>query len=58
VAIAWGVVVAVLITAIWAAALRLRGGRRMAAVGVGLIVWLAAVFVFFGALAPLLPASY
>ena len=57
-AVAWGVVVAVLITAIWAAALRLRGGRRMAAVGVGLIVWLAAVFVFFGALAPLLPASY
>ncbi len=57
-AIAWGVVVAGLITAIWVSALRLRGTRRLAAVGIGLIVWLAVVFVFFGALAPLLPASY
>ncbi|MGA2837665.1 MAG: class E sortase [Acidimicrobiales bacterium] len=57
-AIAWGVAVAALITAIWAAGLRLRGGRRAAAVGVGLVVWLVVVFAFFGALAPLLPASY
>jgi sortase A len=57
-AIAWGVVVAALITAVWAAALRLRGGRRVAAVTVGLVVWLVVVFVFFGLVAPLLPASY
>ena len=57
-AIAWGIVVAALITGIWAFALRLRGRRRVALLVVGLTAWLVVVFVFFGALAPLLPASY
>jgi sortase A len=57
-AIAWGVLVAALITAIWVGALRLTGGRRAAVVVVGLVAWLGVVFLFFGALAPLLPASF
>jgi len=58
VAVLWGIAVAGLITGVWALALRLRGGRRAALLVVGLLGWLAVVFVFFGALAPLLPASY
>jgi sortase A len=57
-AILWGVVVAALLTAIWVLALRVRGGARAAVLGVGLVVWLVVVFIFFGSLAPLLPASY
>jgi sortase A len=57
-AILWGVAVAALITGIWVLALRVRGGTRAAVLGVGLVVWLGLVFVFFGSLAPLLPASY
>ncbi len=57
-AILWGIVVAAMITGIWAVAGRTRGRRRMAVLVVGLVAWLAVVFVFFGALAPLLPASY
>ena len=57
-AIAWGILVAALITGIWVLALRLRGGRRTAVVAVGLVAWLGVVFLFFGALAPLLPASF
>ena len=57
-AIAWGVLVAALITGIWVLALRLRGGRRAAVVAGGLVLWLGVVYLFFGALAPLLPASF
>ena len=57
-AVLWGIAVAVVLTAIWAWALRLRGGRRAAVLVVGLTAWLGVVYLFFGALAPLLPASY
>lgn len=57
-AVLWGIAVAALIIGVWALALRLRGGRRAALLVVGLLAWLAVVFLFFGALAPLLPASY
>jgi sortase A len=57
-AIAWGVVVAVLVIGIWVLATRLRGGRRAAVIVGGTVVWLGVVYLFFGALAPLLPASY
>ncbi len=57
-AVLWGVVVAAVITAVWALALRTRGRRRGAVLVVGLVVWLATVYVFFEALAPLLPAQY
>ncbi len=57
-AILWGILVAAMITGIWVLALRTRGGRRVAVLVVGLVAWLGIVFVFFGALAPLLPASY
>lgn len=57
-AILWGVAVAALVTGIWVLALRLRGGRRAAVLAVGLAAWLGVVYLFFGALAPLLPASY
>ena len=58
VAILWGVAVAAIVTAVWVLALRTRGRRRALVVGVGTVLWLGVVFVFFGALAPLLPASY
>jgi sortase A len=57
-AVLLGILVAAVITALWAAAIRLRGGRRAALVVGGLIAWLGVVYLFFGALAPLLPASY
>ena len=57
-AILWGLAVAGLITAIWIGARRTRGGRRAGVLVVGLIAWLAVVFFFFTALAPLLPASF
>ncbi len=57
-AVVWGVAVAALITGIWMWAARSRGRRRVAVLVVGLTAWLAVVFLFFGALAPLLPASY
>lgn len=57
-AIVWGIAVAVLIAGIWALALRVRGGRRAGVLVGGLAVWLVVVYFFFGALAPLLPASY
>ena len=57
-AIGWGLVVAALVVGLWALALRLHRGRRLAVVAGGTVVWLVAVYLFFGALAPLLPASY
>ena len=57
-AILWGLAVAALITGIWMLALRMRGGARVTVLAVGLVAWLGVVFLFFGALAPLLPASY
>jgi sortase A len=57
-AIAWGVLVAALISAMWVLAARTRGGRRAAVLVVGLLAWLVVVFVFFQSVAPLLPASY
>ncbi len=58
VAILWGVAVAAIVTAVWVLALRTTGRRRALVVGIGTVLWLCVVFVFFGALAPLLPASY
>ncbi len=57
-AIAWGIAVAALVTAVWVLALRTRGRRRVLVVSVGTVVGLVVVFLFFGALAPLLPASF
>ena len=54
----WGLVVAGLAVAVWALVLRWRGGRRIAVAVAGTAVWLVAVYLFFGALAPLLPASF
>jgi hypothetical protein len=57
-AILWGLAVAILITAVWAGARRVRRGRRALVLTFGLIVWLVVVFFFFQSVAPLLPASY
>jgi len=57
-AILWGILVAALLTVVWMLAARSRGGRRAVVRVVGLTAWLGVVFLFFGALAPLLPASY
>jgi sortase A len=57
-AIAWGVVVAAVITAIWIGARRSRGSQRATVVVFGLVGWLVLVFFFFQAAAPLLPASF
>jgi sortase A len=57
-AIGWGLVVVALVIVLWVLAARLEGGRRLAVVVGGTVVWLGVVFLFFGALAPLLPASY
>jgi sortase A len=57
-AIGWGLLVTILVIGIWVLALRLRGGRRAAVVVGGTILWLGVVYLFFGALAPLLPASF
>ena len=53
-----GVVVAALTVAVWALVLRWKGGRRTAVAIGGTLVWLVVVYLFFGALAPLLPASF
>jgi sortase A len=57
-AIAWGVVVAAVITAVWVGARKSRGGQRATVVVFGLLGWLVLVFFFFQAAAPLLPASF
>ena len=49
---------AALAVAVWALVLRWRGGRRIAVAVGGTLVWLVVVYLFFGALAPLLPASF
>ncbi len=56
--VVWGAGVAALTAGVWVWVARVRGRRRAAALVVGLTAWLAVVFLFFGALAPLLPASY
>ena len=57
-AIGWGLAVAALVIGLWMVAARLRGGRKVAVITGGTVVWLFVVYLFFGALAPLLPASY
>ncbi|MBV8463351.1 MAG: class E sortase [Acidimicrobiales bacterium] len=57
-AVLWGLAVAAVTVAAWWGAARLRGGRRALVAGVGLVVWVVVVFYFFGAVAPLLPASF
>ena len=57
-AIVWGIAVALLAIGVWALTLRSRGRRRIAVAVGGTVAWLVVVFFFFGALAPLLPASY
>ncbi len=57
-AVLWGLVVAVLITAVWTAAVQTRRGARVGVLVVGTVAWMGVVFLFFQALAPLLPASY
>jgi len=58
VAALWGLAVAALVTAVWVLASRTTGRRRALVVTVGTVLWLGVVFLFFGALAPLLPASF
>jgi len=57
-AIGWGLAVVALVIGLWVLATRLDGRRRLAVVVGGTAVWLVVVYLFFGALAPLLPASY
>jgi sortase A len=57
-AIGLGLAVAALTITVWILTTKLRGGRRIAVAAGGTIVWLGVVFLFFSALAPLLPASY
>lgn len=57
-AIGWGLAVVVVVAGLWALALRLHGPRRVALEVGGILAWLMVVYLFFGALAPLLPASF
>ncbi len=57
-AVLWGLAVAAVTVASWWGMARLRGGRRLAVALVGVAAWVVVVFYFFGAVAPLLPASY
>jgi sortase A len=57
-AIGWGLAVVALVIGLWVLATRLEGGRRLVVVVGGTVVWLGVVYLFFGALAPLLPASF
>ena len=54
----WGLAVVVVVTGLWTLVLRIRGARRVALVVGGILAWLMVVYLFFGALAPLLPASF
>jgi hypothetical protein len=51
-------VVVALTAGLWIAVGRSRRSRRAVVIGVGLVAWLGVVFFFFGAVAPLLPASF
>jgi len=57
-AIGWGIAVVTLVIVLWILAARLHGGRKAVVVIGGTVVWLGVVYLFFGALAPLLPASF
>lgn len=57
-ALAWGAGVLVLAVALDEARRRLPGARRVAVLTGGVLVWLAVLFYFFGAVGPLLPASF
>ncbi len=57
-AVGLGLAVAALAIGVWIFTKRFRGGRRVAVAAGGTIVWLGVVYLFFGALAPLLPASF
>jgi sortase A len=56
--ILWGLAVAALTIAVWWGARRSRAGQRAIILIVGLAAWAVVVFYFFGAVAPLLPASF
>jgi len=57
-AIGWSLAVVVVVTGLWALALRLHGVRRVALLVGGILAWLVVVYLAFNALAPLLPASF
>jgi sortase A len=57
-AILWGLAVAAVTILAWWAVSALRGGRRALVAVVGVMGWAVLVFYFFGAVAPLLPASF
>ena len=56
--IGWGIAVVALVIGLWILAARLHGEGKAAVVIGGTVVWLGVVYLFFGALAPLLPASF
>ena len=57
-AIGWGIAVVALVIGLWILAGRLHGKRKAPLVIGGIVLWLGVVYLFFGALAPLLPASF
>ena len=57
-AIFWGVLVAIITIAAWWGGRMARARRRALVLIVGAAAWLVVVFYFFGAVGPLLPASY
>ena len=57
-AIAWGLLVLVLSVGLWSIGRLVPGGRRLPVAVGGLVVWLGALYFFFTAAAPLLPASF
>ncbi len=57
-ALAWGAGVVVLAVALDEVRRRLPGARRAVAIAGGVLVWLVVLFFFYGAVAPLLPASF
>jgi len=58
VASGWGLAVVMVLIALWVLVARFHGRRRIVVLVGGTLVWLGAVYLFFGALAPLLPASF
>ncbi len=57
-ALAWGAGVLLLAVALDVVRRRLAGGPRVAVLVVGALAWLGVLFFFFGAVGPLLPASF